>query len=914
MASTYAVQEPQANDKVPSDELEKYDTGNRETLVIAEQNRQADTSEGIIVVEGPRKEEEMANTKQATNQRRSSGLKEKTRSTMTKGWNLLKTTLLDEIRKKRDQDSVAKSDEKSEQGLREIIDLFQTRVLEGVPKVRRSDSLKSSKSGVQSGPGSNSTSRKSTFKGNLTKQPGSDNAEDVDEKENENALSFAIQRKWTTDKFTTNRNRLNEMGQVMRVFIPLMDLVVIILLLGEVLLFPILVAFEPTDRWMHTYQVALELMLMLDLLKNIGTVSMHRRLGLRQKDLSGIEKGRVYWLPVDFLAALPINALLGRGTCMGVRYLCSIPISFNFFKLPSLMRRVKHVLYDQINDSMHRKIFTTSARFFRILVMILSTINLASCVWYLIGTIDADVMGYDMDWFRRQNEEVIGQNYDAVRRTDRWIQSCYYTLLILVGDGVTPLTTKQHFFCAVMMLVGTIASAVLIGETANLLSNMSAARSAFELKMEELDYMMGYLKLPRMLQFRVREYYTFLWDEHRCLDGDPTPFVHELSPAIRSEVDLFLKRGLILKSDLFVEAPFEFIRDVSSQLSIVFYLRGDYVVREGETGHSMYFISRGTLRVVIKGRFIKDMEVGDCFGEIAILRESSRRSASVYAHTHSTLYSLDRIGVHELASMHPNVLENAIARHYTKTSPSGKRSSLVFGRRASATEFAHHIQGGLASLKGKRKKKRARENNNKEHDLSLNSPQGPNFIAIDSFDEYKGKSISESAKKQGISSAPNTPSACVNTVKGGAFSAKRGVLKLPPLPGESVVEHRRRSSILKLGGTGLPEHEDSPPATQGNCVLSGPLETKKQVQRRQSQSLLGLEFRLKLVLNTLGLEKEAYQFAALGCHRATDVQFVRYIDLKGVSMVQFRRLQVMCDAGDNDEDTESDSFDSDVSG
>ena len=138
----------------------------------------------------------------------------------------------------------------------------------------------------------------------------------------------------------------------------------------------------------------------------------------------------------------------------------------------------------------------------------------------------------------------------------------------------------------------------------------------------------------------------------------------ELSPAIRSEVDLFLKRGLILKSDLFVQAPFEFIRDVSSQLSIVFYLRGDYVVREGETGHSMYFISRGTLRVCIKGRFIKDMQTGDCFGEIAILRDSSRRSASVYAHTHSTL--LPRQNGSAPASLHPGVLESAIARHYTK--------------------------------------------------------------------------------------------------------------------------------------------------------------------------------------------------------------------------------------------------------
>ena len=48
----------------------------------------------------------------------------------------------------------------------------------------------------------------------------------------------------------------------------------------------------------------------------------------------------------------------------------------------------------------------------------------------------------------------------------------------------------------------------------------------------------------------------------------------------------------------------------------------------------------------------------------------------------------------------------------------------------------------------------------------------------------------------------------------------------------------------------------------------------------------------------------------MGCTRAQDVQFLRFVDLKGVSMVQFRRLQAMCDAGsgadDSSDDTSSD--------
>jgi hypothetical protein len=845
-----------------------------------------------------------------------------------KGWALLKkavvtTTTATTATTASAPPSLRERDATSERGLREIIDMFQTRVLEGVPAAPRTSSLTERRS---SGGAQTDRSSASSSKAAAAADTNDATANDDGSSDDQHDIAFQIQRKWTTDKFTTNRNRVEDMGRLLHVVLPLLDFIVIFLLLGELLLLPILVSFQPTDIWMYFYQVGLEVILILDFFKNLGTTIMHARLGLRQKDLSVVEKGRAVWLVLDVVAALPVNAAIGRDACMSARYMCSLPIALNFLKLTTMARRLKQVMYDQINDSMHRKWFTTASRVFRILVIILSTINLAACLWYFIGTHENDE-GYDKDWFRRQNEDVIGRNYDAVRRTDRWVQSCYFTLLILVGDSVTPLTTSQHFFCAFMMLVGTIASAVLIGETANLLSNMSAARASFELKMEELDYMMGYLKLPRMLQFRVREYYTFLWEEHRCLDGDPTPFVRELSPAIRSEVDLFLKRGLILKSDLFVQAPFEFIRDVSSQLKLVFYLRGDYVVREGETGHSMYFISRGTLRVCIKGRFIKDMEIGDCFGEIAILRDSSRRSASVYAHTHATLYSLNRMGVHELASMHPGVLEGAIARHYTKKSPAGKRTSLVFGRRASATEFAGHLRGdslgggGEGALNMKLLRKQSQQS-------SLASPQGPHFIAIDSFDQDKHAGAVAGLKRGSVLSISEAASAGADNVSKlieTKASTEQKALT-PKLPGETVIEHRRRASIVGLGlsaGAGFPLSEAgvlraslSPVAAAGQAGCfplkagggsSGSGETPKQQRRRQSQSLLGLEFRLKLVLNTLGLEKQAYQFALLGCTRASDVQFVRFVDLKGVSMVQFRRLQAMCDAGSGADDSSDES-------
>ena len=510
-----------------------------------------------------------------------------------------------------------------ETSLRHIIEQFQTRRMKDVRPE-----------------GEENEENEEKAKLNGSKSTTSNTSNNVDANRSNSRISNLMMRKknkLSTDTYTAQSRRDNNASCFIKLLVPWIDLLMIVGLLGDALLIPILVSFQPppvgNDEWMYIVQTISEVALILYFIVN-AWLSHETKLA-KPDELSKIESYRKEWLLYDMIGCVPLNILCGRTLCYQSRSMCSLPIAVNFLKLPMMINRAKRVYYDTLESSSKRKIFTTAFRAVRIVLIILLVLNVLACVWYFIGSgihngdMSYNGLGVQKDWFRYLNEETIGhQQYDQVKRSERWLQSLYYSLLILIGDGVVPRTGLQHSFCALCLIIGTIGTAVLIGETANIINKMAAAKSAFEYKMESLDYMMGYLHLPAMLQHRVKEYYEFLWIEHRCLDGDPAPFLNELSPAIKSEVDLFLKRNLILQSELFIDAPPEFVRDVSSQLSIVFYLRGDYVVREKEAGHSMYFISKGTLRVCIQGKYIKDMNEGSCFGEIAILRENSRRSVS----------------------------------------------------------------------------------------------------------------------------------------------------------------------------------------------------------------------------------------------------------------------------------------------
>jgi CRP-like cAMP-binding protein len=86
---------------------------------------------------------------------------------------------------------------------------------------------------------------------------------------------------------------------------------------------------------------------------------------------------------------------------------------------------------------------------------------------------------------------------------------------------------------------------------------------------------------------------------------------------------------------------------------------GEVVIREGEPGDAFYLVSNGVLDVTSRdGRAEGAMTSGDCFGEIALLRDVPR-TATVTARTDSVLYSLERDTFLLAIGAHPRSAETA---------------------------------------------------------------------------------------------------------------------------------------------------------------------------------------------------------------------------------------------------------------
>ena len=81
---------------------------------------------------------------------------------------------------------------------------------------------------------------------------------------------------------------------------------------------------------------------------------------------------------------------------------------------------------------------------------------------------------------------------------------------------------------------------------------------------------------------------------------------------------------------------------------------GEFLFREGDAADALYIVSRGTLRIMSGIAVYEVVEAGGIVGEMAIVEEGKRRSASVIAGTHAELIKLNGLTFRELVKANPD--------------------------------------------------------------------------------------------------------------------------------------------------------------------------------------------------------------------------------------------------------------------
>ena len=323
-----------------------------------------------------------------------------------------------------------------------------------------------------------------------------------------------------------------------------------------------------------------------------------------------------WWLIVDLLAVVPFGLL-------------RVPPVWELFRLAKLVRIAQMMSHWRHEATHYANVLRLV--FFQFWLGLLA--HWISCGWVALRG--------------------LAPEFDKATHYVRALYWCVTTMATVGYGDITPSTTPQMLYAIVVMILGAGVYGYVIANVATILSNIDPARVRYREMVERLSVFMRYRDIPNDLQKRILDYNAYLWEKR--LGYDESAAIAGLPPTLRAEVSLYLNREIISKVPMFRGASEEFIRAVALEMRPVIFTPGDFIMRAGESGSEMYFISRGSVEIMAadgKTQLAK-LTAGDFFGEMALLLNQPRM-AGARAAEYCDLYVLEKATFKNILARFPD--------------------------------------------------------------------------------------------------------------------------------------------------------------------------------------------------------------------------------------------------------------------
>jgi len=376
------------------------------------------------------------------------------------------------------------------------------------------------------------------------------------------------------------------------------------------ILIPLFVVYPLSAPYVPALSLLIALAFAADIFVEFQTVYQHEGepiVELRKRTLRYLRGSLI----ADILAAFPGLFLQSRGMLPEGLFVV-------VFFLPLLkLLKVNRTLRESGEAIINPAIF----RLMMLVFWILMAAHQIACLWILVSG-----------------------NPDGLAPLDRYISSFYWTITTIatIGYGdITPKGSQQMLFVILIELLGAAMYGLVIGNIAGLIASIDVAKSQYREKLDKINSFLKYRSIPEHLMKKINNYYSYLWDTRKGYDE--IEFLHDLPVALKESVALHLNKEIIERVPLFEKADASLIRDIILQLEPVVFTPGDYIVRAGELGRDMFFISKGSVLVISADESVTyaTLNAGQFFGEISLLL-SMPRTATIKAAGFCDLYRLEK--------------------------------------------------------------------------------------------------------------------------------------------------------------------------------------------------------------------------------------------------------------------------------
>ena len=327
-------------------------------------------------------------------------------------------------------------------------------------------------------------------------------------------------------------------------------------------------------------------------------------------------------LLADILSCIPFDLLT---------YYFGHPNLFMAFRFMRMIRILK-VYYLIENITIIPSLFKMQSIFIGFLIVV----NWIACGWIYIYPMSADT--------------------DV---TSYYIRSFYWALTTLttIGYGdITPHDNIGRIYTCLIMIIGVGMYGIVIGNISRMMARADRHKEQTREKISDLLLFMKHYKIPDGLQKAAINHYSHLFSKR--LSDDDEKIIADLPHALQQEMQVYMKIKLISNIPAFMGCSNDCLKDISTHLEQIYSSLGDLIIKIGDIGNEMFIISHGVVDVILEsGERIASLHDGQIFGEIALLKETTR-TANIESQTYCDIYKLTKKSFNEIILRYPILLKN----------------------------------------------------------------------------------------------------------------------------------------------------------------------------------------------------------------------------------------------------------------
>lgn len=457
----------------------------------------------------------------------------------------------------------------------------------------------------------------------------------------------------------------------------LWDLMILVFILYQALSVPYFICFnDSSNAALDGFDFIMNLCFIVDILISFNTGFYFKgNLVMNRKEV--IKNYLKFWFWLDLIASLPYSWFIGgvfsssdNGSSNSTSVLKLIRI-FRFLKILRLVRlaKLKKIMV-KIEDYIASNTIANFFLFLKLLLWVFFIAHWVACIWFYIG--DTGLETHPVTW-------ITHLDLQDKSTLEKYVTSLYwaFTTMSTVGYGdITPYTVPEKIYAMVTMIMASGVFAFTIGSIGALISKSNAVENQYREHVIAVNQYMKRKSLSSSLQFRVRRYLDYVWENKKKNLLDEKQVLILLSEPLRDEIYSHI-HGVVIKFCLiFDEFEANFISQLAQTLINETFAPDDTIIEEGEMTSKMYFILNG--KVIIYHSFTKSvfkiLEPKKYFGEISFFTEHPR-CASVKSVEFLDVLSLTRLNLESLLEKYPEA--SLINENILKNCNKGNYSSLL---------------------------------------------------------------------------------------------------------------------------------------------------------------------------------------------------------------------------------------------